>query len=112
MTDYSELVRCMRDCWDESVGERDGDTTICDCDHCLFKDKIEVVPDDNGEEIYTDYTTCETAMVLAAADAIESLMDKLNRREETITVLLNGISDAKAAIADVLEKNIGGIISE
>ena len=108
MTDYSELVRCIRDCWDESVGE----SGICDCDHCMFKDKIKVVRDEHGEEIYTDYTTCETAMVLAAADAIESLMDKLKRRDTLIAELVDGIASAKDAIEDVLEKNIGGIISE
>lgn len=32
MTDYSELVRCLRDCWDESVGERDGDETPSNAD--------------------------------------------------------------------------------
>lgn len=108
MTDYSDLVRCLRDCFSEAT---DTDYT-CDCDSCMMKGKIIEYTYDDGQTYYTDYSVCETALGLAAADAIESLMDKLNRREETITVLLNGISDAKAAIADVLEKNIGGIISE
>ena len=77
-----------------------------------MSDKIEEHAFEDGEPFYTDYTKCESALALAAADAIESLTDKLKLREETITMLLNGISDAKAAIADVLEKNIGGIISE
>lgn len=59
---YAELIRCLRDCWDASTGP------TCDCDHCLFRDKI---VDDVG---YTDYTKCETAMVLTAADAIEKLL--------------------------------------
>lgn len=108
MTDYSDLVRCLRDCFGEAT---DADC-VCDCDNCLMKDKIVDLKYDDGTVYAADYTECVAALALAAADAIESLMDKLNRREETITVLLNGISDAKAAIADVLEKNIGGIISE
>ena len=108
MTDYSDLVRCLRDCFSDVT---DTECT-CDCDNCLMKDKIIEYTYDDGQTYDTDYTMCESALALTAADAIESLMDKLNRREETITVLLNGISDAKAAIADVLEKNIGGIISE
>lgn len=108
MTDYSDLVRCLRDCFSDVT---DTECT-CDCDNCIMRDKIEEHTFDDGEPFYSDYTKCESALALAAADAIESLTDKLNRREETITVLLNGISDAKAAIADVLEKNIGGIISE
>lgn len=62
---YAELIRCLLDCWDDSTGPS------CDCDHCLFRDKI---VDDVG---YTDYTKCETAMVLAAADAIEKLTAEL-----------------------------------
>ena len=108
MTDYSDLVRCLRDCFSDVT---DTECT-CDCDNCIMRDKIEEHTFEDGEPFYNDYTKCESALALAAADAIESLTDKLNRREETITVLLNGISDAKAAIADVLEKNIGGIISE
>lgn len=63
---YDELIRCLRDCWDDSTGP------TCDCGHCLFRDKI---VDDVD---YTDYTKCETAMVLAAADAIEELSKYVN----------------------------------
>ena len=73
---YEELIRCLRDCWDESTGP------ICDCDNCLFRDKI---VDDVG---YTDYTKCETAMVLAAAAAIEELTAELEytRRQYDLAV--------------------------
>jgi len=102
LTDYSELVRCIRDCWDESVGERVEDATICDCDHCMFKDKIKVVRDEHGEEIYTDYTTCETAMVLAAADAIEALQTKLENRDVMLGHIVNGLTRSMNAISDVI----------
>lgn len=72
---YAELIRCLRDCWDDSTGPS------CDCDHCLFRDKI---VDDVG---YTDYTKCETAMVLAAVDAIERLADENTRLVTTANEL-------------------------
>jgi len=67
MIDYAELVRCIRDCWDERTGERVGDVTVCHCDECLFKGYAE------EHDGWTDYTPCETRMALAAADAIEEL---------------------------------------
>lgn len=78
MADYAELVRCIRDCWDTSIGERVGDVTVCHCDECLFKDYIE------EHDGWTDYTPCETRMVLAAADAIEELSMKLHGDEAAI----------------------------
>ena len=72
---YDELIRCLRDCWDESTGP------TCDCDHCLFRGHI-------VEDVcYTDYTKCETAMVLAAADAIDELEFACNRYEKDYKAL-------------------------
>lgn len=99
MTDYSDLVRCLRDCF----GKETDEDYICDCDHCLFKDKIEVVRDDGGEEIYTDYTTCETAMVLAAADAIEELMRKLRLRDNMLTNVVTGLHRSMIAMKDIID---------
>ena len=67
MTDYSGLVRSLRECWSTDGGD------ICDCDKCMFRDKIKVV-NVNDEEVYSDYTECEREMVLNAADAIEELL--------------------------------------
>lgn len=94
-----ELIRCLRDCWDDSTGPS------CDCDHCLFRDKI---VDDVG---YTDYTKCETAMVLAAADAIEeldTLLDGVSADNEalceTIEMLKKQAFDMSSLIGDYSEK--------
>ena len=108
MTDYTDLIRCLRDCF----GFPTETDYTCDCDNCVMRDKIEEHSYEDGEPFYSDYTKCESALALAAADAIEALMDKLKRREDVISTLVRGISDAKAAIADVLDRNQGGIISE
>lgn len=108
MTDYTDLIRCLRDCF----GFPTETDYTCDCDNCVMRDKIEEHSYEDGEPYYTDYTKCESALALAAADAIEALMDKLKRREDVISTLVQGIADAKAAIADVLDRNQGGIISE
>lgn len=70
MDDFSELVRCIRDCF----GMETEEDYTCDCDNCLMKDKIEEHTDEDGEPYYTDYTGCESALGLAAADAIEELL--------------------------------------
>ena len=60
--DYKELSKCLRMCC-----STDGNLE-CDCDHCLFRDKII----DGGS--WADYTECVSAMGLAAADAIDELL--------------------------------------
>lgn len=72
--DYKELVRCIRDCF----GMETEEDYTCDCDNCLMKDKIEEHTDEDGEPYYTDYTGCESALGLAAADAIEELAKARN----------------------------------
>ncbi|MBO5970727.1 MAG: hypothetical protein J6S14_19815 [Clostridia bacterium] len=88
MADYAELVRCIRDCWDTSIGERVGDVTVCHCDECLFKDYVE------EHDGWTDYTPCETRMALAAADAIEELLKAA--RKMHLWIFLNTGDEQKA----------------
>lgn len=88
MADYTELVRCIRDCWDTSTGERVGDVTVCHCDECLFKDYVE------EHDGWTDYTPCETRMALAAADAIEELLKAA--RKMHLWIFLNTGDEQKA----------------
>lgn len=59
---YKELAKCLRMCCSTD------DNLECDCDHCLFRDKII----DGGS--WADYTECVSAMGLAAADAIDELL--------------------------------------
>ena len=67
VADYSELVRCIRDCWSENTGEH------CDCDECMYREHII----EDGD--FTDYTHCETMMVLDAAKAIEDLLSEYDK---------------------------------
>ena len=78
MADYTELIRCLRDC----CGFPTETDYTCDCDNCLMKDKIVEHTDEDGEPFFTDYTECESALGLAAADAIEQLQKDLERSKE------------------------------
>ena len=99
MTDYSDLVRCLRDCFGK---ETDEDYT-CNCDNCLMRDKIiEHTYEEYGEPFYTDYTQCESALVLAAADAIEDLMRKLRLRDNMLTNVVTGLDRSMIAIKDII----------
>ena len=98
MTDYSDLVRCLRDCF----GKETDEDYICDCDNCIMRDKIEEHSDEDGEPFYTDYTKCESSLALAAADAIESLMRKLNLRDSMLTNVMTGLDRSMIAIKDII----------
>ena len=74
MADYTELIRCLRDC----CGFPTETDYTCDSDNCLMKDKIVEHTDEDGEPYFTDYTECESALGLAAADAIEELANARN----------------------------------
>lgn len=74
MTDYSDLVRCLRDCF----GFPTETDYTCDCDNCVMRDKIEEHTYEEGEPFYSDYTKCESALALAAADAIEELSKRID----------------------------------
>ena len=76
MTDYIELVRCIRDCFGPEI--EPGDT--CDCDNCLMTDKKVEYTDEDGNLLWGNYTECESDLGLAAADAIEELSRELNKR--------------------------------
>lgn len=74
MTDYTDLIRCLRDCF----GFPTETDYTCDCDNCIMRDKIEAHTFEDGEPFYTDYTKCESALALAAADAIEELSKRID----------------------------------
>lgn len=99
MTDYSELVRCLRDCFEEPTE----DDYTCDCDNCLMREKIEEHTYDDGEPFFTDYTKCASALAVAAADAIESLMRKLNLRDSMLTNVMTGLHRSMIAMKDIID---------
>lgn len=74
MTDYTDLIRCLRDCF----GFPTETDYTCDCDNCVMRDKIEEHSYEDGEPFYSDYTKCESALALAAADAIEELSKRID----------------------------------
>lgn len=74
MTDYTDLIRCLRDCF----GFPTETDYTCDCDNCVMRDKIEEHSYEDGEPFYADYTKCESALALAAADAIEELSKRID----------------------------------
>ena len=98
MTDYSDLVRCLRDCF----GFPTETDYTCDCDNCVMRDKIEEHSDEDGEPFYTDYTKCESALALAAADAIEDLARKLKLRDNMLTNVVTGLDRSMIAIKDII----------
>ena len=97
--DFKELVRCIRDCF----GMETEEDYACDCDNCLMKDKIVEHTYEDGEPYFADYTECESALGLAAADAIEYLMRKLEAREAALASLAGCLGDSTTATADVLD---------
>ena len=98
MTDYTDLIRCLRDCFGFST---ETDYT-CDCDNCVMRDKIEEHTYEDGEPFYTDYTKCESALALAAADAIEELMRKLNARNDMLSTVVDGLDKSMVATKDII----------
>lgn len=98
MDNFNELVRCLRDC----CGVPTEDDYTCDCDNCLMKDKIVEHTDEHGEPYFTDYSECESALGLAAADAIEYLMRKLASRESALTSVVGCLGNSTVATSDVL----------
>lgn len=98
MTDYSDLVRCLRDCF----GFPTETDYTCDCDNCLMRDKIEEHTYKDGEPYYSDYTRCESELALAAADAIEELMRKLRIRDNMLTNVVTGLDRSMIAIKDII----------
>ena len=102
MTDYDELaklVRCLRDCF----GFPTETDYTCDCDNCIMRDKIEEHTFEDGEPFYSDYTKCESALALAAADAIESLTDKLNRRDCMLHSVVSGLHKSLITMKDIID---------
>jgi hypothetical protein len=98
MTDYSELVRCLRDCF----GEETETDFICDCAHCIMKDKIIDIKSEDGEAYSSDYTECVASLALAAADAIEALMRKLESRDQMLSHVVNGLDKSMIAIREII----------
>lgn len=101
MTDYDELaklVRCLRDCF----GFPTETDYTCDCDNCIMRDKIEEHSYEDGEPFYTDYTQCESELALAAADAIEELMRKLNARNDMLSNVVDGLDKSMVATKDII----------
>lgn len=98
MTDYTDLIRCLRDCF----GFPTETDYTCDCDNCVMRDKIEEHSYEDGEPFYADYTKCESALALAAADAIEELMRKLKLRDNMLTNVVTGLDRSMIAIKDII----------
>lgn len=98
MTDYTDLIRCLRDCFGFPA---ETDYT-CDCGNCVMRDKIEEHAFEDGEPFYTDYTKCESALALAAADAIEDLARKLRLRDNMLTNVVTGLDRSMIAIKDII----------
>lgn len=98
MTDYTDLIRCLRDCF----GFPTETDYTCDCDNCVMRDKIEEHSYEDGEPFYTDYTKCESALALAAADAIEDLARKLKLRDNMLTNVVTGLDRSMIAIKDII----------
>lgn len=97
MTDYTDLIRCLRDCF----GFPTETDYTCDCDNCIMRDKIEEHSYEDGEPFY-DYTKCESALALAAADAIEDLARKLRLRDNMLTTVVTGLDRSMIAIKDII----------
>lgn len=98
MTDYTDLIRCLRDCF----GFPTETDYTCDCDNCVMRDKIEEHAFEDGEPFYNDYTKCESALALTAADAIEELMRKLKLRDNMLTNVVTGLDRSMIAIKDII----------
>lgn len=98
MTDFSDLVRCLRDCFGDAT---ETDYT-CDCDNCVMKDKIIDIKSEDGEVYSADYTECVASLALAAADAIEDLMRKLASRDQVLFHVVNGLDKSMIAIREVI----------
>lgn len=98
MTDYTDLIRCLRDCF----GFPTETDYTCDCDNCVMRDQIEEHTYEDGEPFYTDYTKCESALALAAADAIEELMRKLNARNDMLSNVVDGLDKSMVATKDII----------
>ena len=99
MTDYTDLIRCLRDCF----GFPTETDYTCDCDNCVMRDKIEEHSYEDGEPFYTDYTKCESALALAAADAIESLSDKLKLRDCMLHSVVSGLHKSLITMKDIID---------
>lgn len=98
MTDYTDLIRCLRDCF----GFPTETDYTCDCVNCVMRDKIEEHSYEDGEPFYADYTKCESALALAAADAIEDLARKLKLRDNMLTNVVTGLDRSMIAIKDII----------
>lgn len=98
MTDYTDLIRCLRDCF----GFPTETDYTCDCDNCVMRDKIEEHSYEDGEPFYTDYTKCESSLAIAAADAIEDLARKLKLRDNMLTNVVTGLDRSMIAIKDII----------